>query len=306
MVSCSNPPLSTKSLTDGSPKNYGGDRWWEQPGFGARSFEKVKRCHEGNIQLCQGPDVYLGGNNAGAKPSEWIKAHPDGVLIDLADVMRCEVSSTYGFKLPNFANVIQIDWRDYSVPKSLTLDDWKHVVAEIRERKEALVFCMGGHGRTGTLGAILAIFFQLCKPEEGIKYIRENYCKEAVESMEQVKYIEGLFGKQTDREVKSFASFGYNYRGMNGYGNYPGYKPMGGGVIKQGGIITNGKYVPYQGYLAQEGENESELDQRLNAGNGYNNGRSPAEQAEYEAWTKEFESQPLIDQHEGDYNGYIR
>lgn len=314
MVSCLNTPLGNSSKSnvekemwwDKKDNNKVVDRWWEQPGFGARSFKPLPACHEGNTQLCSGPDVYLGGNNAGAKPSEWIRTHENGVLIDLADVMDCEVSSTYGFKLPNFANVIQINWRDYSVPKSLTLDDWKAIVEEIRERKEALVFCMGGHGRTGTLGAILAILFQLCKPEEGIAYVRKHYCKSAVESMEQVKYIESLFGKQTDREVKSFTSFLPNYRGVHGYGNFPSYGQGKGGIIKQGPSKGNSKITPYQGYLAQEGESENELDQRLNAGNGYNGGRSPAEQAELEEWNREFESQPLIDQHEGDYNGYVR
>lgn len=313
MSSCLNPPVEgneEKEMWWDKKKNEVSvsvlnavDRWWEQPGFGARSFKPVKACHTGVIQLCSGPDVYLGGNNAGAKPSEWITAHKDGVLIDLADVMDCEVSSTYGFKLPNFSNVIQIAWRDYSVPKSLTLEDWKAIVKEIRERKEALVFCMGGHGRTGTLGAILAIFFQICKPEEGIAYVRKNYCKSAVESMEQVKYIESLFGKQTDRVVKSFTSFLPNYRGgVHGYGSIPAYEQMKGGVIKQG----PGKFIPYNGYLAREGEDEDELDQRLNAGNGYNGGRSPAEQAELDEWNKEFESQPLIDQQGVDYHGNIR
>ena len=300
MVPCLNLPLSNGPKSnvekemwwDKKDNNKVADRWWEQPGFGARSFKPLPACHEGNIQLCSGPDVYLGGNAAGAKPSEWIKAHAGGVLIDLADVMDCEVSSTYGFKLPNFHNVIQIAWHDYSVPKSLDLNDWKAIVKEIRERKEALVFCAGGHGRTGTLGAILAIFFQLCKPEEGIAYVRKNYCKSAVESMEQVKYIESLFGKQTDREVKSFTSFLPTYRGVNGYGNYSDYGQGKGGIIKQEPAKGDSRFIPYHGYLAQKGEDESELDQRLNMGNGYNGGRSPSEQADLDEWNREFEYQP--------------
>ena len=67
-------------------------------------------------------------------------------------------------------------------------------------------FCMGGHGRTGTVLACLVAKL-MPEVEDPIRWVRKHYCKDAIESVEQVKYILKLKGmdsvKNTSEYVKT-------------------------------------------------------------------------------------------------------
>lgn len=88
-----------------------------------------------------------------------------------------------------------LDWPDFGVP-----DDAGHVVAALRsvlararagERVE--VGCLGGHGRTGTALACLAILGG--QPAgDAVAWVRANYCTRAVETAEQEAFVAGLDG----------------------------------------------------------------------------------------------------------------
>lgn len=53
------------------------------------------------------------------------------------------------------------------------------------------VGCFGGHGRTGmVLASIMAQAYE----GNPIKFVREHYCKKAVESEEQVKFLSDYYG----------------------------------------------------------------------------------------------------------------
>ena len=88
-----------------------------------------------------------------------------------------------------------IDWPDFGVPS-----DSAQVVAALRSlHQRALggarveLGCLGGHGRTGTALACLAI---LCGvPCSGpVAWVRENYCTSAVESDQQEAFVVGFVG----------------------------------------------------------------------------------------------------------------
>lgn len=69
------------------------------------------------------------------------------------------------------------------------LIDW--LCNQLHAGKSIHVGCIGGHGRTGTvLSAIVARFGE----KNAIQYVRENYCKKAVESKEQVDFLVKHFG----------------------------------------------------------------------------------------------------------------
>ena|ERR1035441_2327287 len=83
-----------------------------------------------------------------------------------------------------------LDWPDFGVP-----DDPAQVVAALRsvldraragERVE--VGCLGGHGRTGTALACLAILTDH-PPAEAVAWVRTNYCADAVETAEQETFV---------------------------------------------------------------------------------------------------------------------
>jgi hypothetical protein len=86
-----------------------------------------------------------------------------------------------------------LDWPDFGVP-----DDPAPVLAALgglRDRARAgrrvEVGCLGGHGRTGTALAVLAVLGGH-PAEEAVAWVRANYCRQAVETPEQEAFVAGL------------------------------------------------------------------------------------------------------------------
>jgi hypothetical protein len=88
-----------------------------------------------------------------------------------------------------------LDWPDFGVP-----DDPAPVLAALgslrdraRSGQRVEVGCLGGHGRTGTALAILAVLGGH-PPAEAVAWVRASYCPEAVETPEQEAFVAGLGG----------------------------------------------------------------------------------------------------------------
>jgi len=83
--------------------------------------------------------------------------------------------------------------KDYETLPNDVLDS---LVLKILDRldgnKKVGVFCMGGHGRTGYVAAAV-----LGKRgyKDPIGFLRANYCRQAVESDEQIRHISDFLGK---------------------------------------------------------------------------------------------------------------
>ena len=129
---------------------------------------------------------------------------PDGIELtaasfDAVDPYGRDEPPDYGLYLdhrwePPWAHD-HLDWPDFGVP-----DDPTHVVTALRsvlERARAgervEVGCLGGHGRTGTALACLAILGGH-PADEAVAWVRANYCTEAVETAEQEAFVVGLDG----------------------------------------------------------------------------------------------------------------
>lgn len=76
-----------------------------------------------------------------------------------------------------------------TVPQVLWMAN--HALTLAREGKRVEVGCIGGHGRTGLMLAVLATIIQ---PDiaDAVKYVRENYCPHAIESDLQEWYVAGV------------------------------------------------------------------------------------------------------------------
>lgn len=78
------------------------------------------------------------------------------------------------------------------------VDVFKQTLGDIREAaqagKKVLVYCLGGHGRTGTMLAGLLGQYEGAKDPVGA--IRERYCKEAVEGPTQIRLLFDLIGRK--------------------------------------------------------------------------------------------------------------
>ncbi len=83
-----------------------------------------------------------------------------------------------------------LDWPDFGVP-----GDSAQVVAALRSLRERArggerveVGCLGGHGRTGTALACLAVLGGH-PAGEAVAWVRANYCSKAVETPEQEAFV---------------------------------------------------------------------------------------------------------------------
>lgn len=91
-----------------------------------------------------------------------------------------------------------IPWTDYGLP-TCTFERAAGAIVDLYEKAEAgqvcEVGCMGGHGRTGTILAALAIISDdTMTPAQAIAWVRSVHCKQAIESEKQEWWIEWFAG----------------------------------------------------------------------------------------------------------------
>ena len=88
-----------------------------------------------------------------------------------------------------------LEWPDFGVP-----EDPRSVAAALGKLLERArggdrveLGCSGGHGRTGTALACLAI---MCghPPEDAVAWVRASYCADAVETAQQEAFVAGFVG----------------------------------------------------------------------------------------------------------------
>ena len=88
-----------------------------------------------------------------------------------------------------------IDWPDMGTP-TLSREWWALLAkALLKINGDIGLCCVGGHGRTGTILAILAAHTGKVKKKDcPVDWVRKRYCKKAVESTAQLDYIERVTG----------------------------------------------------------------------------------------------------------------
>lgn len=85
---------------------------------------------------------------------------------------------------------------DYDTPLP-RVDQVLHVAEEglrlARDGQRVEVGCIGGHGRTGMMLAIMAVLtMENPDGDEAVHYVRDHYCHHAVESETQIWYVRGI------------------------------------------------------------------------------------------------------------------
>lgn len=84
-----------------------------------------------------------------------------------------------------------VNWPDFGIPQDR--DDAVSACAEAlksaRNGESVEIGCLGGHGRTGTALALMAV---LCgvPAQDAVGWVRTNYCPSAVETPEQEAFIQ--------------------------------------------------------------------------------------------------------------------
>jgi protein-tyrosine phosphatase len=86
-----------------------------------------------------------------------------------------------------------LDWPDFGVPGDpvLAVTALRSLLDRARTGEQVEVGCLGGHGRTGTALACLAILAGF-RAADAAAWVRARYCPKAVETAEQEAFIAGL------------------------------------------------------------------------------------------------------------------
>lgn len=83
-----------------------------------------------------------------------------------------------------------LDWPDFGVPgdASSVVATLESLLERARSGQRVEIGCYGGHGRTGTALACLAV---LCghRPDAAVDWVRSTYCERAVETDEQEAFV---------------------------------------------------------------------------------------------------------------------
>lgn len=83
-----------------------------------------------------------------------------------------------------------VAWPDFGVPDRAEVDAALEQLLERARRGELVeVGCLGGHGRTGTALACLAVLTGT-PPGAAVDWVRAHYCADAVETDEQRAFVE--------------------------------------------------------------------------------------------------------------------
>ncbi|SDK21286.1 protein-tyrosine phosphatase family protein [Nonomuraea jiangxiensis] len=85
----------------------------------------------------------------------------------------------------------RVDWPDFSAPRrpDEAIGQLSDLLARVGRGERVEVACAGGHGRTGTALAALAVLRGM-PPEEAARWVREAYDPKAIESRTQLRFLD--------------------------------------------------------------------------------------------------------------------
>lgn len=93
-----------------------------------------------------------------------------------------------------------LDWPDFGVPHEHAAADAQILSAwdQARAGKQVEVACVGGHGRTGTVLACMAVLAGV-PSAEAVAWVRARYCARAVQEPSQAYWMERFAERHVER-----------------------------------------------------------------------------------------------------------
>jgi hypothetical protein len=117
-----------------------------------------------------------------------------GVTFAADDPYRRDADPDFGLYLderwaPTWSHA-HVDWPDFGIPADVDAlrRDLGALLERARRGEAVELGCLGGHGRTGTALACLAVLTGT--PADGaVAWVREHYCSHAVETPQQESFV---------------------------------------------------------------------------------------------------------------------
>lgn len=162
-------------------------------------FMPLPPCHEEGQYLFSIGKARI---HAGGLHARTLQGKTWGLVINLTGRSHADPEITQfngaGGICPAFVNHVPasagypelvIDWPDGQVP-SLRRKNWRKLVFDLETFDgDVLIHCHGGHGRTGTLLAILGHLGGPLRGKDSVKWLRSTYCANVVETQAQITYL---------------------------------------------------------------------------------------------------------------------
>lgn len=196
-----------------------------------------KRCYESHPVIefpNEGKESgWLAGGNCGSP------IHSDyDVYVGLDWCFQPRHRASYPWEPEHKTNVIEFQFKITDGAAPADTENAKKMVTwlcnQLQQGKKVHIGCIGGHGRTGMI--IAAIMAEWSQMEDAITWVRENYCKKAVESAAQVNWLNTHYG------IKKVAGSKQHHAPAPSGGNWPSYDPG-----KKYGSTHGGGYSGYSG-----------------------------------------------------------
>lgn len=162
-------------------------------------FKQYRRCYEDHQRLDLGIGITLYGGSC-LTP---IISQAD-IYVGLEQNMSTPQSAQPWRGGCSVSHVIQ----NMGIPKDkeefVKMIDW--LAKQLLDHKEIHVGCIGGHGRTGMV--LSSLKYVLTQDKSATEYIRQAYCKKAVETVSQVDFLYDLYGIEKVAPVEKYKNVG--------------------------------------------------------------------------------------------------
>lgn len=128
---------------------------------------------------------------------------------------------------------------DMGVPSNV--EDFKALIqwlsVQLAANKKVHLGCIGGHGRTGTV--LAALYASMAGGKDAISYVREHYCKRAVESKAQVDFLVTHFGVNPEPPAKEEFRSAPKYAAHSHTGNHSTKRWEESKAINPSGVLNS-------------------------------------------------------------------
>lgn len=137
-------------------------------------------------------DVVLNLANSGSIKSTYQPVKKTKHTIPIPELKKWEKFGMTPQKPVKPFHELEMDWPDMGVV-AFPMEFWISLVDYLESHNaRLLVFCVGGHGRTGTALAAMLMAALGWKSKQATDWVRKNYCSKAIESKTQEDYLKSL------------------------------------------------------------------------------------------------------------------